>query len=522
MRMPIRAKLVLAISILVVVLFSISAYLFINEKKVELSHDIYVNTLAFVRLTSPNIVQNYDLYMEQNSFVYFNREMVSVFAQNQDVDHIKVFSYDGRVLYDSAQDVEQRYVGEDRFVEARFMEQIQSRNIAMQLEDGTLIFIKTTADGDVYFVDKNENLVDSPKDGFLLSHFVVPVTERYSVYYGLNYDNLEARIAGMRMRIIYLAVFGIMLGIMMSMYMSKRITKPVGDLVEGANRIAKGDFKTKVDIKTRDELNFLGAQFNKMAVDLEAGLDARLYQERKTTELELATKIQEQLIPDEVPSVKGIDLAASIVPAGEIGGDIYDFLSVGEEKVLMYLGDVTGHGIPAGIISSIANSLMYGYAPVGDLKKILVEVNRVMKAKTMPTMFMTLCLVSWDSIAEKLSYASAGHEQLIHYKASSGEVELKPSGGMALGMIDDISSVTQVNDVDFEEGDFLVLYSDGIPEAWKNKDESYGMERLMSVVKNFGGGSAEDLNKAILSDVETFRARYEQMDDITLIVIKRN
>ncbi len=522
MKMRIRTKLVLAISALMVIVFSVASSLFINEKKIELAQDIYINSLAFSRLTAPTISYNYDLYMEQNSFVYFNREIASVFEQNEDVNRIKVLSYDGRILYDSFSDVEAKYDGENRFVKEDFMNHIQSRNVAVRLKDGTDFFIKIMLDGEVRFVDKNEKKLEPMQEGALIDYFIVPASEKYSVYYGVDYTNMDQRVIRMRTRIIYLAIFGIMMGVLMSVFMSKRITKPVSELVEGAENIAKGNFDYRVYIKTNDELSFLGIAFNNMAKDLKAGLKARLYKERKTTELQLATKIQEQLIPEEIPQIKGLDLSASIIPTGEIGGDIYDFLPIEDKKMLMYLGDVTGHGIPAGIISAIANSLLFGYAPSADLKKILVEVNRVMKAKTMTTMFMTLCLLSWDAENKKLMYSSAGHEQLIHYSAKMRKTSLLPTGGIALGMIDDISRVTEVNEVDFQEGDFIVLYSDGIPEMWRDEKESYGMKRFQSVVEKFASGATSgELKNAILSDVNDFRGNYEQMDDVTIIVIKR-
>ena len=251
-------------------------------------------------------------------------------------------------------------------------------------------------------------------------------------------------------------------------------------------------------------------------------MQARLYQERKMTELKLASKIQDQLIPDNVPVIDGLDLAARVRPAGEIGGDIYDFLPINDKRLLFYLGDVTGHGIPAGIISSIANALFFGYALEADLKKILVDVNRVMKAKTMPTMFMTLCLMDWDAVTKKFNYASAGHEQLVHFKAATGKSELEPAGGIALGMLPDISKTVTVNEVNFQVGDFLVVYSDGIPEAWKNEKETYGMERLQQIIEKCGQlKTAEEIMNAIIADVDAFRAGYEQMDDITILVIKR-
>lgn len=515
MKINIRSKLILAISTLVVLLFSVMAYLFIQEKKVELAHDIHLNTLAFSRLTAESISQSYELYLKENSFVYFNRELKSVFEQNDDVDQIRVVSYEGEVLYDSEVDLDKRYEGNDRVVD--FVGQIQSENISLKTISGEVFYIK-----DGKYVDRDENPIEALASGSLIEYIVVPGTERYSVIYNIDYHNLNQRVDLMINRIIYLALFGVMLGMLMSFFMSGQLTRPILKLVAGAAEIAKGNFKTHVEIATRDEIRTLGDSFNKMADDLEKSMAAKLYQERVEHELKLATEIQTRLIPKDVPKCRGIDLGAGLIPAEEIGGDIYDFMQVNEDRLMMYLGDVTGHGVPAGIVSSVANALFYGYGGLGDLKQILVAVNRVLKAKTLANMFMTLCLMDWDAGTGKFHFASAGHEQIVHYRAKTNDVVLEPAGGVALGVVEDISIHITVQEVDFQPGDFLVIYSDGIPEAWRNEKESYGMERFKTACQQFGNlGSALAIKEAILADVEQFVAGYQQMDDITLIVIKR-
>ncbi len=524
MKISIRTKLILAISTLVVILFSIASSLFINEKKRELADDIFVNTLTFSRLTSPSIAYFYDLYLAQNSFVYFNREIAEIFQQNDDVYEIEVVTYDAEILYNSIEDVDKRYEGSSRIItNETILKQIKSENIAVATLDGGQFFVKIGVEGEYIFVDENENSVGAIEPGTLVSHFIVPANEKYSIVYTVDYTNMNERVARMQARIIYLAVFGIMLGMMMSFVMSGQITKPVLQLVEGARRIAKGDFKTRVTIKTHDELSYLGDAFNQMAQDLEKSIEAKLYKERVTAELELATQIQEQILPDTIPKTQGLDLAAGLNPATEIGGDIYDFIPLSNERLLMYLGDVTGHGVPAGIVSSISSALFYGYASSTDLKQILLDVHNVLRTKTMPTMFLTLCLMDWDVTNQKFRYASAGHEQIIHYKASEKKASLEPAGGVALGiMLPDISATISVQDVDLQVGDFLVIYSDGIPEAWKNKDEFYGMERFQDIVSKAGPlATAEEIKAAILEDVTQFRGGYEQMDDITIMVVKR-
>lgn len=524
MKITIRSKLIIAISTLMVVLFAVAASLFVNEKKQEFAQDIYLNMLAFARLTGPTVAYDYDLYLAQNSFVYFNREMSKIFKQNADIGAIKVLSYNGELLYDSTIDIQKKYEGEVRKItDTSLLSEIQSKNISMQTVDGRVVYLKANVNGDFTFVDKNEKPIESLQAGTLLNYLTVSASDKYSVQYTFDYKNLNDRIERMRMRIIYLAVFGIMLGMIMSFVMSGQVTKPIAQLVEGADKVGKGDFKARVDIKTHDELSFLGASFNKMTEDLEKSIEAKIEQDRVKNELKIAATIQDQLVPDdnEIPQMDGIQIAADLVPAEEIGGDIYDFIKVGN-RLVMYLGDVTGHGVPAGIISSISNALFYGFAALGDLKKILLEVNRVLKVKTLPTMFMTLCLMQWDATAKKFTYASAGHEQILHYKAAAKMAEYKSAGGIALGMLPDISKHVNEVEIDFQIGDYLLIYSDGIPECWKNQTELYGPERLKAAMEKFGTlADADAVKKAILADVKAFADGHEQMDDITIMVIKR-
>ncbi|MFA6917964.1 MAG: SpoIIE family protein phosphatase [Candidatus Gracilibacteria bacterium] len=525
MRITIRSKLIIAISGLMVLLFVLAAQLFITEKQNEMAEDIYVNSLAFGKLTAPTITYDYDLYLAQNGFVYFNRAMKSIFDQNENLAAVKIVSYGGEILYDSKVDTGERYQGEKRGVDNEYLtDQISAENISVKTKDGLYVFLKYDADGKISYVDKNEKVLDRPMPaGTRLNYMVVPATEKYSVIYELTYQHLDERVALMTRRIIYLAVFGVMLGMLMSFVMSAKITKPIDQLVVSAGEIAKGNFKAQVDIKTSDELNFLGDAFNKMARDLEASLEAKLYKERVMSELKIAADIQQHLLPKVLPKVADLDIASGVIPAEEIGGDVYDFIKPSDDKLLFYLGDVTGHGVPAGIVSSIASALFYGYSIEPDLKKVISYVNRVLHAKTLANMFMTLCLMQWDSSAKKFSYVNAGHEQIIHYIAKEKRVELVPAGGIALGMLADISNNVQLREIDFQPGDYLVIYSDGIPESWKSKTEMYGMEKLQNAVRDFGNDfvTALAMKEAILSDVKQFVGDYKQMDDITLIVVKR-
>ena len=520
MKISIRSKLVLAISTLILVVFALAAWFFINEKKTEIAEDIYSNSLAFGRITASDVIYFYDLYLAENGFVFFNREVREILEKNDDVKGLSVVDYNGQIYYDSLTDKDKSASGE-RKVSAEVLQELKSENVAIKTVDGRIFYLKP----DGSFVDALEQTVERFEVGTLIDYFIVPTDERFSVIYSLDYHNLDERVAIMMERIIYLALFGVMLGILLSLFMSAQITKPVLQLVGGAENISRGDFKSRVDIKTQDEIGYLGEAFNKMASDLEASMEAKVYQERVTRELELAAEIQDLLIPDDdqIPKVADLDISARLVPAEEIGGDIYDFLKVNDERLLMYLGDVTGHGVPAGIVSSIASALFFGYGFQEDLQKVMIDVNRVLKAKTMPTMFLTLCLLEWNARLKTLNYVSAGHEQLIHYVAAEKKAVLKPAGGIALGMLPDVSKHIKLESVDLQPGDFVVVYSDGIPESWRNDDEIFGIERLVACATEAGQTlkTAAEIEEKILKDTKDFAAGYKQMDDITIMVVKR-
>lgn len=525
MQFSIRSKLVLAISFLVVILFSVIAFLFVQEKKLEISDDIYFNSLSFSRLVAPDVLNAYDLYLAEDGFVNFSGEIGNMFNQSDSIGRIQLVSYDGSVVYDSQEDVQRRFEGAARLANEEIRGVLRSENYGIKTVEGRTLFLKSGGSG-YWYLDANEESVDPLGRGELLEFIVVPVNEQFSVVFYLDYEELNERVALMVRRISYLAAFGILLGLILSFVMSEQVTRPVNKLVTGVKKVADGDFTARVDIKTHDEIQYLGESFNQMAKDLEASIEARVYKERVTRELELARQIQEQILPDvkNLPKVNGLDLAASLQSAEEIGGDIYDFLKVDDNRMLFYLGDVTGHGVPAGIVSSIASALFYGYSNDPDLLRMMVSVNRVLKEKTMPTMFLTLCLLYWDFANANLQYISAGHEQIVHYRAKEGDVVLEPMGGVALGMLPDISTVMKLQKIDFQVGDVVVVYSDGIPEAWGPNDELFGMERLLEAVKELSQDqllSAEAIMNNLLKKVQEFGGGHKQMDDITVVVAKR-
>ncbi|MBA4336850.1 hypothetical protein C0416_03700 [bacterium] len=519
----IKTKLVAVITLLIVGLFSAAAFLLIREKQKELTSDIYFQARSFGELTSTNIVDDYKLYLAQKGFIYFNREIKDDFQRTQDIDWIQIFEYNGTLLYDSIEEKEAQYVGPVRMIfDEQIKLQIQAKNPSVLTREGRMIYLQKSESGEISYVDENEQPVEPLGELERLYYLVYPTSDQFAVIYYVNYENLDALIRTDAIRIIFLAVVGMIIGLLLAIFFSNKITKPLKKLTGGAGIIAKGDFKHRVDIETHDELEILGDAFNKMAEDLDKSTKALVYKERVAKELELAQKIQQGNIPKEIPKMEGLDISAGIVPAEEIGGDVYDFITKDEQNTLFYIGDVTGHGVPSGIVGSIANAMFFSYSSEPDLKKLMVNVNKVLKAKSPANMFITLCLLNWHGGNKNLSYVNAGHEQIIHFNGKNQAVQLLKGGGIALGMFPDISKMIEEQVIPLEVGDSIVLYSDGIPEAWKNEKENYGMDRFKSTVQQYGNlESATAIRNAILQNVKDFMGNYKQMDDITIMVVKR-
>lgn len=520
----IKTKLVTVIMILIIGLFTLAAFLLIQEKQKQLTQDIFFEARSFAELTSHHIIDDYNLYLAQKGFIYFNREMAANFQKTRDIDLIQIYEYTGTLLYDSEKESTKQYEGPVRITtDEILLKQIQAHNPSLFTLEGRLVYLKKNEKGEIQYVDENEHELEPLKPLERIKYLIIPVNDQFGIAYHVNYENLDALIRADAIRIVFLALLGIIAGLLMAIIFANKITRPLKTLTESSKVIAKGDFQHRVQIKTHDELEILGGAFNKMAKDLDISTKALVYKERVAKELELAQKIQKELIPKELPKLEGLDISAGLVPAEEIGGDVYDFLKRDDNNTMFYLGDVTGHGVPSGILGSVANAMFFSDVKKKNLSDMMIHVNKVLKAKSPPNMFITLCLLNWDKGSQKLTYVNAGHEPMIHFKSSEKTSDLLKGGGIALGMFPDISKMIEEQEALLQPGDCIVLYSDGIPEAWKSEKEQFGMERFKAAVQEYGSlENATMIRNAILKDVKEYMGDYKQADDITIIVVKRS
>jgi hypothetical protein len=293
-------------------------------------------------------------------------------------------------------------------------------------------------------------------------------------------------------------------------------------LAEMQSLLTGGVYK-KIYTNRVDEVGVIAYFFNKVTEGFgQVSFDVKDRQ-RMLTELNLAAQLQKDLLPQKIPDIPGLQIVAKTKPATEIGGDLFNFITV-NDKTYIYIGDATGHGTIAGLVMTMVNSLITVFSDKSDnAYEILVNVNKYLKKWLKRSVYMTLVMLCWDHKAQKMTYVGAGHEHVIVYHTATGECDMILSGGIALGMIPDNSKVIKELELKYDEDDYIVLYSDGITEAKGSNGVLYGLNNLKNAVIEYAPQySAEGVNFHIAKEVSTYMGNVEQNDDMTLIVIKRD
>jgi two-component system sensor histidine kinase ChiS len=246
---------------------------------------------------------------------------------------------------------------------------------------------------------------------------------------------------------------------------------------------------------------------------------------RLSAELDVAKQLQEMVLPkqSELDAVEGLEIAAFMEPADEVGGDYYDVLQH-DGKVKIGIGDVTGHGLESGVLMLMTQTAVRTLQESNqtDPVKFLDILNRTIYRNVQrinPYKSLTLAILDYSDSTLTLS---GQHEEIIIVR-SGGIIERIDtiSLGFPLGLEDDIAEFIATLQVQLNSGDVVVLYTDGITEAFNINQEQYGIERLCEVVSRNGEKSAQEIKQTVIDDVRRHIGEQKVFDDITLVVLKQ-
>ena len=258
---------------------------------------------------------------------------------------------------------------------------------------------------------------------------------------------------------------------------------------------------------------------NQAAISIERARLHRMAVERKkmTEELSIARQIQLTFLPKQNPTIPGFDIAGANIPSERIGGDYYDFIPVGENRLGIAIGDVSGKGVPASLImASFRASLIAEIRNNYAIRTIIRKVNRLLYESIERENFVTALYGVLDWKHKSFTFSNAGHNPPFLFR-HKGEVEYLQQGGLALGILPD--STYQEKTFNLKSDDILVFYTDGVTEALNSERQEFGQARLISLLKEVRTLSASELLQSILNAVNQFTEGVRS-DDITLIVVK--
>jgi sigma-B regulation protein RsbU (phosphoserine phosphatase) len=272
----------------------------------------------------------------------------------------------------------------------------------------------------------------------------------------------------------------------------------------------------------REDINLLETLANQGAVAIQNAMLLKdvVEKERMEEELSIARDLQTSMLPAICPEIKGFKLAAVSNQAREVGGDFFDFIDMGKERVGLVIGDVTGKSVSGALVMSASRSVFRMLSeqelPIGE---IMMRANRRIKNDVTSGMFVALLYAVLDAQDHFLRLCSAGQTQPIHFSSKTGQAVLVETEGDAfpLGILED--SQYEETKVQLTPGDMIVFYTDGIVEAMNEQNEMFGFERLLEVVQGAQTLTADSLLKEILDKVNAFVRGARQHDDLTVIVV---
>ena len=239
-------------------------------------------------------------------------------------------------------------------------------------------------------------------------------------------------------------------------------------------------------------------------------------------ELDIANVIQTSILPRTFPAFpdrKEFDIFAKMIPAKEVGGDLYDFFMIDKYRLGIVIGDVSGKGIAAALLMAVCKTLLKATANKGmPADNILSEVNNIIVDESPSNMFVTVFYGVLDTRSGAFEYSNGGHNSPYLLSKDGSIKQIPEVGGLIIGAMR--NSEYQSNVIMLQPGESIFFYTDGVTEAFNKEKEEYKEIRLEKVIEGKHSLSTTDLVTQVFEDVQTFTNGFEQSDDITCLALK--
>jgi len=326
----------------------------------------------------------------------------------------------------------------------------------------------------------------------------------------------------------FLLLFIQFVALVAGLTLAKSITGSVHELFVGTERVRQADFTHKISVKTDDQLGELAESFNSMTASIEDLLRQAAEKKRLEEELRIAHEIQMSLLPQGPLRVPGLSVTALCVPAREVGGDYYDFLTLDEDRLALLIADVSGKGTSAALYMAELKGLVLSLSRTyTSPRALLIAANRLIAEHLDSRSFITITYAVVDLASRTMTYARAGHTPLIYVPGAPSadrQAQILAPDGLVLGLKIDrgelFERLLEEDTIQLGGGDVYVFFTDGISEAMNDRDDCFGEQRLGGLIEAHADLPADELRERVLREVEAFVGTAPQHDDMTMILLK--
>lgn len=356
---------------------------------------------------------------------------------------------------------------------------------------------------------------------------VIESNEQILLLTKLAEEEMDILISSMGIAIVTGIVASAILAFLTGRVYANRIANPIRYLEQGVREISKGRLDYNLDVHTGDEIESLAVAVNHMTEDLQHYIkdltNVTAEKERIGAELSIATRIQSSMLPSEFPAFpqhrNRFDIYAIMEPAKEVGGDFYDFFMVDNQYLGIVIADVAGKGVPAALFMVVAKTLIKNFAQKREIPAdILFHTNYQLCQNNEASMFLTAWVAILNIETGELVYANAGHNAPAIRYGKDEFTYLDMEAGLLIGGFED-AKYEQAS-ITLQEGDVLLLYTDGATEAINEQEELYGEERFVDAMNRFGDKSLKDMLENVKTDIDIFAGEAPQFDDITMLALR--
>lgn len=306
------------------------------------------------------------------------------------------------------------------------------------------------------------------------------------------------------------------------------LTYSLRELTNATSEIMRGNFSINIKPSTKDEIGLLGNNFNLMAKEVERLLDATANSARMEAELKTAHTVQETLFPEPNASLGPLNISGSSIPASECGGDWWHYTLTTESKVYVWVGDATGHGVPAALITSAARaaaSVIENFPEISPSEAMDI-LNKAIYDTSKSKLMMTFFIACFDFDRCKMTYSNASHDPpflLSHtVEGTPKRKDFEPIleiNNPRLGESRDV--FFKQGEIDFYPGDKIVFYSDGVFEVQNKEGIEWGERKFINSLSKINEhGDVKQTVNAIITEINDFRQGTPLEDDVTLVLVE--